>query len=173
MPSSLPSSSIAGRSGLGGKSVPSHERTDARSRETVFSTSCSRGHYGESNVNVISADGETVTFKLSQPFLGGLERYAVWFDNPMGDESEDICYYRDFVPVGEIDASFKAKCSSGSALISVYGGNDMDFTQIGIDTSLIPEARCQSSLYDTFPEYNPNARCYWEFEVDCSATNQC
>lgn len=171
MPSADPltkaSNMVASPSSLGQKSVIPPTSTHARLRETVFSTSCSQGYYGESNVDIISADGEAVTFRLSQPFLSGLERYAVWFDNPEQGESEDFCYFSDFVPSGKIYSEFKAKCTLGSALISVYGGHDGDFKQIGIDTSLIPEARCQAPLESEFPEYNPNARCYWEFKIDC------
>ena len=148
--------------------MPSSAPSKCASRETEFSTACSGGYYGQSNVKITSADVETVTFQLSQPFASGLARYAVWFDNPMRDESEDFCFYRDNVSAGVIDAVFTAKCTSGSALISVYGGNGGDFTQVGIDESLIPDARCQSPLDDVFPEYNPNKRCYWEFKIDCS-----
>ena len=135
--------------------------------ETTFSTSCSQGYYNEANVKVLSANGETVSFQLSQPFQSGLDRYAVWFDNPKQNESEDFCYFRDSVPVGDIATTFEANCKFGIATISIYGGKDNSFKQIGVDTTMIPDARCQSPLDRAFPEFNPNTRCYWEFKIDC------
>jgi hypothetical protein len=135
--------------------------------ETSFSTSCSQGYYNEANVKVLSADGETVSFQLSQPFQSGLDRYAVWFDNPKRNESEDFCYFRDSAPRGDIPNVFEAKCKFGIATISIYGGKDENFKHIGIDTSMIPDARCQFPLDNAFPEFNPNTRCYWEFKIDC------
>ena len=48
----------------------------------------------------------------------------------MRDESEDFSFFRDYICAQqEIDAALTTKCTSGSVLISVYGGKeDGDFT---------------------------------------------
>jgi hypothetical protein len=142
--------------------------------EKSFPFQCSQGHYGVDSIHNITSDGDILSFHLFQPFESGLDRFAVWFDKPGPAEGESSCFYKDSVAAGAIDQSFVAKCKHGKAIISMYGGAARDtlFNQVGIDTTVIPDAHCQTPLDAAFPEYNPNKRCYWEFEIDCSATGR-
>lgn len=142
---------------------------DGNIAETAFSATCNHGYYGVDNVEILERHDESIKFKLFQPFDSGLERYAVWFHN-VESESDSKCFYRDSVSVGDIAITpFEAKCEKGVATISIYGGEagDTEFHQMGLDTSLIPQARCQADV--DVQEYNPNKRCYWEFKIDCTS----
>jgi hypothetical protein len=144
--------------------------SDTKVKETSFNAVCTHGYYGEKNVVRLEGSDDTVKFVLSQPFANGLERYAVWFNNHE-QKSESQCHYWDHVEAGNVaPAPFEAKCDEfGFATISIYGGEagDTEFSQLGLDTSSIPQARCQSGV--DVQDYNPNKRCYWEFKIDCSS----
>jgi hypothetical protein len=144
---------------------------DTKVKETSVNTVCNHGYYGGNNVVRLEGLDDAVKFTLSQPFVNGLDRYAVWFNN-QENESESKCHYWDHVEAGNVSRTpFEAKCEQGFATISIYGGKagGIEFNQLGLDTSSIPQARCQAGV--DIQDYNPNKRCYWEFKIDCSSNS--
>jgi len=139
--------------------------------EKKFENQCNQGYYDARNVHVLSLNGDTVKFQLTQPFLITLSQVAVWFESPTED-SEDYCYYSDSVATGLFDHDFEAKCTDGWARVSMYGGHKDEkkpasFQQLGVE-DLVPISQCQLSQAFSLPEFNPNKRCYWEFKIPCS-----
>jgi hypothetical protein len=127
--------------------------------------SCSMGMFNPDHIQIEKAEYDTVTFTMVQPF--DVDRFAVWMDN-VDDSSPDFCWYSSEFTVGE-SQEFKAKCYSGYARVSIYGGRsgDRSFQQIGVE-SMVPAQHCQEAFNEALlPEFNPLKRCYWELKIPC------
>ena len=143
------------------------DECEVTERHFLDDESCSKGDFGPENIDVTISDDATVSFKLTQPFTA--DRFAVWVDNPEQHDSADhFCWFsNNFTRYDSHD--FTAKCTSGYARVSVYGGlsTESSFQQIGVEEH-VPLQNCQSDFAEAiFPEFNPQKRCYWEFTVPC------
>lgn len=139
--------------------------------EVTFGAQCSQGFYGTSNINIVSSDGSRVTFRVNQPFIPILNKYAVWFRSVTPLVSADTCYYSETVLRGDVGQEFIAQCENGFARVSIYGGlnsQETYYNQLGVEND-VPDANCQDPV--DLPEFNPQKRCYWELNVPCCIVN--
>jgi len=135
--------------------------------EKSFTTNCAMGSYGTNNVNIMSSDGSTISFRMQHSFGVTMQTVELWFKNVDPSESVDTCWFDAGVESGQdFEEVFQAQCVNGWATITISGANPPETRQL-IE---VQEPKCQSSI--DLPDFNPQKRCVWQIQIPCISSTR-
>ena len=142
-----------------------HRRCQCQAVETVLDTTCNHGSYGAENVELLSGNGVSVSFRLKHSFGYTLTPIEVWMENPNQGESSDLCSQYLSISSGTVFDTYTAKCTNGWAKLSIQAGSSSGVNSFRHVLD-VDDPFCQEGV--DVPDFNPLKRCYWEFQVPCN-----